>query len=616
MDVIPWDQWLYLIVPFVAYLAIVLGLVLAGESGGKTDIVGALCLPISSSLRRLTGYPGWSMAGVLTGLFLLGIGVVGLYWDVAFHIDYGRDENLFTPSHTMIVLALGGLLVTAGIVVLFATLDRADAGRRILGLRVPWSALALGALGLGGLLGFPLDELWHRAFGIDVTLWSPTHLMLVGGGSLATVALWLMLVEAKSKAQPTRLGRGIEALTLGAILTGLTTFQGEFEFGVPQFQVLYLPVLAAVAAGFALVLARVALGPWGAAKALAAFLLLRVLLALLVGGALNHTVPRFPLYLGAMVAVEMAGRWLGTERRLRFAVVSGALVGTVGLAGEAIWVASIDWFHISPSVLLKAVVIAPLAAGAGAVLAVGMARVVSGGTRVPAAAVGGGLVVLLAALAYPLPRNVGDVEATIRLDPVGVVNGVEQADVTVELTPANAAASADAFGLVSWQGGGRVLAELDEVGPGRYVGSRPVPVDGSWKSMVGLQRGDQVMAAAFYLPADPEIGASAVPAVAERRVPFQRNTEVLLREAHGGPAWPAVVAYASLAVMIAGWLGLFALGATRIAATAAVPPGNPPGPRPGSNPVSGGNRNRSWGQMPVEGATTTGGAKAGAKASA
>jgi hypothetical protein len=181
-------------------------------------------------------------------------------------------------------------------------------------------------------------------------------------------------------------------------------------------------------------------------------------------------------------------------------------------------------------------------------------------------AVGGALVVLLAALAYPLPRNVGNVEAIIRLQPVGLVNGVEQADVSVQLTPTDAADDADAFGLVSWQGGGRVLAELDPVGPGRYVSSRPVPVDGSWKSMVGLQRGDEVMAAPIYLPADPEIGASAAPAVPERQEPFVRNTEVLLREAHDGPAWPAVVAFGSLALMLAGWLALFALAAVRIPA--------------------------------------------------
>ena len=33
------------------------------------------------------------------------------------------------------------------------------------------------------LVGFPLDDGWHRLFGQDVTLWGPTHLMLIGGAS-------------------------------------------------------------------------------------------------------------------------------------------------------------------------------------------------------------------------------------------------------------------------------------------------------------------------------------------------------------------------------------------------------------------------------------------------
>ena len=554
-----WDHWLYVIAPFAVYLLIVLGLVLAGEGGRRTDIVSVLCQPISSSLRRLTGYPGWAMAGVLTGLFLLGIGVVGLYWDVAYHIDFGRDDVLFTPSHTMIVLSLGGLLVTAGITVLFATLDNDPAVPRLAGLRVPRSAVALGVLGFGGLVAFPLDDVWHRAFGLDVTLWSPTHLMLVGAGSLATVALWLMMAEAKRDARPTLLGRSIEALALGALLTGLSTLQGEFDFGVPQFQVLYYPVLVALAAGFALVLARVALGPGGALKALVAFLILRVAIALIVGGALNHTVPRFPLYVAGVVAVEAAGWWLGTERRLRFAAVAGALVGTIGLVGELAWVRTLDWVHLSPGLLPKAFVLAPLAGGAAGVLAAGLGRAVGGGRRVGAGALAGAGLVVLAALALPLPRNVGEVEAVIRLEPLGdVANG------EVELQPLDAAAGATAFGLVSWQGGGRVLAELDEVGPGRYVSASPVPITGTWKTMVGLQRGDEVMAAPIYLPADAEIGASAVPALAERQAPFLRNTEVLLREAHDGPAWPAILAYTSLALVIAAWVALFAWCTTHV----------------------------------------------------
>ncbi|MDQ3575973.1 MAG: hypothetical protein M3404_13840, partial [Actinomycetota bacterium] len=161
--------------------------------------------------------------------------------------------------------------------------------------------------------------------------------------------------------------------------------------------------------------------------------------------------------------------------------------------------------------------------------------------------------VVLVALAVPLPRNVGPVEAIVRLQPGSAMSAVE-----VALQPADAA-KGHSLALVSWQGGGRVLAGLREVGPGRYASTRPVPVAGGWKSMVSLQRGDEVMAVPVYLPADPEIGAPEVPAVGERRERFVRNTEVLLRETHAGPPWVRVAAYAGLAVVVATWWALFAL---------------------------------------------------------
>ncbi|MGH2767991.1 MAG: hypothetical protein ACRDIF_03430, partial [Actinomycetota bacterium] len=76
-------------------------------------------------------------------------------------------------------------------------------------------------------------------------------------------------------------------------------------------------------------------------------------------------------------------------------------------------------------------------------------------------------------------------------------------------------------------------------------------------------RGDEVMAAPVYLPADPEIGARAVPALPERRAAFVRNTKLLLREAHPGPAWPAILAYSAWGLSVAVWIGLMVLTATR-----------------------------------------------------
>ena len=61
---------------------------------------------------------------------------------------------------------------------------------------------------------------------------------------------------------------------------------------------------------------------------------------------------------------------------------------------------------------------------------------------------------------------------------------------------------------------------------------------------MSLQRGDEVMAAPVYLPADPSIGAEAVPLVPERSGAVRaQHRPCLLREQHPGPTWPAVAVW-------------------------------------------------------------------------
>ncbi|HUQ62749.1 MAG TPA: hypothetical protein VM121_03220 [Acidimicrobiales bacterium] len=580
-----WDAWVYLVIPVAIYCLTSLTLFAFGKADMKSpNPLSFFFRQIGDSLERVTGFPGWSMAGALTGLMALLIAVIGFYWDVAWHFDNGRDKELFTPSHTMILVGLGGLLFAAFIATVFASLEEARTGVRIGPARIPWSAILLFALGAGGVAAFPLDSMWHDAYGIDVTLWSPTHLQLVSGGSLSTIAVLLMLAEGRRFGNPNALGRGIYALAAGTILVGLSTYQGEFDFGAPQFQVLYLPILVMAAAGITLVLSRIALGRFGTLKVVLAYLVLRSGLALIVGGALNHTVPRFPLYIASALLVEAVAWKFGTDERLRFAVSSGAAIGTVGLVFEMAWLGAISPLptNLPVQLLVEIALFAPLTAVAAAVLGAGLGRTFSTShERVPGIALGAAGVVLLLALAYPLPRNVGSVDATIRLQPVG-----DRATVEVTLDPPDAAKDAIAFVVTSWQGGGTVPAALDEVSPGVYRSSRPVPVSGSWKTVVSLARGDQLMAAPVYLPADPEIGAPEIPALPERTTPFVRNTTLLLREQHDGPAWPALAAYAGLATLVALWVGLMAFIARRVSEAtkeegtpAGAPTGAPAPPR-------------------------------------
>ncbi len=559
-----WGAWGWLVVPLGVYGLSCLALFAFGHTD-ETNPLRFFFGQISDTLERITGYPGWSMAGVLSGLIMLLVALIGFYWDVAWHVDNGRDDQLFTPSHVMILVGLGGLIYASAIAVLFATLEKADVGLRVGPVRIPWSAVLLSTLGVGGVAAFPLDAMWHDAYGIDVTLWSPPHIQLIAAGSLATIALWLMVSEGRRAraAAPTLLGTSIHVLTAGTVLVGMSTLQAEFDYGVPQFQALYLPVIIMIAAGFTLLATRVALGRWGALKVTAVYLVLRTFVALAIGGALHHTVPHFPLYLGSALLVEAAAWRLGTVRPLRLALSAGALVGTVGLVTEMAWIAvwGFGTTEVPRGFVVKIALLAPGAAIAAALLGTALGGAVSSArARLPVPALVAAGVALLAALAFPLPRQVGPVAATVRLQQVG-----NQAHVEVALDPPTAARQATSFVVTSWQGGAATeRATLNQVGPGRYVSSRPMPVTGSWKTMVSLQRGDQVMALPVYLPADPKIGAPAVPALPVRSERFVRNTTLLLREVHPGPPWPARAAYAGLAMLVSAWIALIVIAARRM----------------------------------------------------
>jgi hypothetical protein len=355
----------------------------------------------------------------------------------------------------------------------------------------------------------------------------------------------------------------------------MSTLQGEFDYGVPQFQVLYLPVLIMIAAGFTLMAARRALGPWGAVKVTGVYLVLRAFLAFAVGGVLDHTVPHFPLYLGSALIVEGAAFWLGTRRPLRLAVVTGALVGTVGLVTELAWVTLWGFSttaRLPAALALKIAILGPIAAIAASLLGASLGGAIAKAREgLPVAALAAAGVALLGTLAFPLPRDVGPVTATVRLQQVG-----SMANVDVTLDPPDAARTATAFAVAAWQGGSEtVKADLKQVSVGRYVSARPVPVTGTWKTMVSLQRGSEVMAVPIDLPADPDIGAPAVPAVPERTERFVRNTVIMLREVRPGAAGTAMVAYAGLAVIVALYVSLIAFTARRVPPVTSSSPDEP-----------------------------------------
>ena len=504
--------------------------------------------------------PRWLTAAFAPALVGHGVAGFGLYWDIAWHIDAGRDEKLLTAPHTLI---LAGLLLIA----VSACAGLYLAARE--GRRLPRGLLAAAFAGGMAVIGFPLDELWHSARGIDVTLWSPTHVLMVGGGGLSVLPLWFALGEAGVRPRDGRRQWSMHALAALTLLGGLSAFQGEFDFGVPQFQLLYHPVLVLLSAAVALTAARAVLGRGGALVVAAGFLLFRGALMLFLQFGAERTVPRVALYLGIALVVEAVAAARPPERGMApFALLTGAAVGTLGLATEWAWAAAVARHPWNAGLVTEAVLVGLLAAVGGAVLGAGIA----GGVRerlgvLPAALVVAGAVLGLASLLLPLPR-------TARMSPQAAVSYEHRGDeakVRVVIGPPDAPYAARWWEVLAYQGGSmRVEPLLPGAGSGVYETAGTVPVGGDWKVALRLHKGTDILAAMLRRPADPEHGEEAI----ELRQGFITLDldDPSGEPAEGTPGWLGGVVLAAVTVLWLCWAWLTVRAAQASRAALAPPP--------------------------------------------
>src|SRR4051795_6304416 len=153
---------------------------------------------VTAVAERVSGLPAWAaLPAGLSGASLL-VALLGMYWDISLHIDQGRDPGpLANPAHYLILVGLYGIFA-AGILAICLPVDErpGPAAVRIAeGWYAPVGGVLIAACGAFSLIAFPLDDMWHRLFGQDVTLWGPTHLMLIGGAGMTLVGQAILLSE-------------------------------------------------------------------------------------------------------------------------------------------------------------------------------------------------------------------------------------------------------------------------------------------------------------------------------------------------------------------------------------------------------------------------------------
>src|SRR3954468_16796833 len=207
----------------------------------------------------------WSIYAVLFASLSVILGVV---WDISWHRTIGRD-TFWTPAH--LAIYTGGIVagLTCGWVALTTTFGGGEAERgsavRFWGFRAPlgawvciWGAFAM-------VTSAPFDDWWHNAYGLDVKIISPPHMLLAAG--IAAIQYGAMLTalagENRARGDRTRLSQ-LYLLGAGLLLLLVATVATEHTQRWGMHQAHLYQVSAGVFLFFIISAARASISRWPA----------------------------------------------------------------------------------------------------------------------------------------------------------------------------------------------------------------------------------------------------------------------------------------------------------------------------------------------------------------
>lgn len=207
----------------------------------------------------------WSIYAVL---FASTCVIVGVIWDISWHRTIGRD-TFWTPAH--LAIYLGGIVagLSSGWVALRTTFAGSEAERgaavRFWGFRAPlgawvciWGAFAM-------VTSAPFDDWWHNAYGLDVKIISPPHVLLALGIAAIQCGAMLMALASQNRAEGDRrtLGR-LYLLGAGLLVLLAATLALEYTQRWDMHQSLFWQVTAGAFTFFLVSGARASIAKWPA----------------------------------------------------------------------------------------------------------------------------------------------------------------------------------------------------------------------------------------------------------------------------------------------------------------------------------------------------------------
>jgi hypothetical protein len=307
-------------------------------------------------VRSIPGTIEWSVYAVVFASTCI---VVGLLWDISWHRTIGRD-TFWSPPHVLEQIAAIVAGLSCGYLVLRTTFGGSTEARgssvRIwhffqapLGAWVCiWGTIMM-------ITSAPFDNWWHNAYGLDVKIISPPHMVLAAGMVGIELGAMLMVLGAQNRAtrdeDRRRLGV-IFAYAAGIVLVMVAILIEEYAaFGNEMHGSSFYKLTAGAIPVFLTAFARGSRLKWPATTT--ALLYMGIVLVTMwvtqlfpatprlapIYNPVTHMVPTpFPLLLVfPALAIDLLTQRFGTERDWMLSIALGVSFVLVMLAVHWFW---------------------------------------------------------------------------------------------------------------------------------------------------------------------------------------------------------------------------------------------------------------------------------------
>ena len=304
----------------------------------------------TTSATQATQAIPWLAAAVLISATSV---VVGIIWDISWHMTIGRD-SFWTPAHMAIYF--GGLVggLASGVAALTTTFRGTEESRaasvKFWGFRAPlgawvsiWGSFAM-------LTSAPFDNWWHNAYGLDVQILSPPHIVLAAGMVALALGAMLVLLATQNRAGNESVGRWalLYAYAAGCVLSFFAIMTTEYSWRTFQHTSLFYRVSCAAFPLFLVAAGNTARHKWGASLVAGSYMAIRMSMLWIlplfpavprlgpIYQDITHMVPmNFPLLLIVpALAMDLVRQRLGTDRPWRLALWQGAAFFAVFLVAQ------------------------------------------------------------------------------------------------------------------------------------------------------------------------------------------------------------------------------------------------------------------------------------------